>query len=89
MTINNFNEDFMTKEIKFKWGLFDSLSRADMQSMFEFALMLCSDELPDCFVTPCEILLDNKDNIHKNTGVRIVTVKEAIEIMQEHSKENK
>ncbi len=78
--IKNFTYDWMRREIAEKWGFFDALSRQDQQSMFEFALMLCGDDKPDYFVTPCDILLDNKDDIYENTGVRMVTLKEAMKL---------
>lgn len=78
--IENFDKDFMKKEIKEKWGLFDSLSREEQQSLFEFALMICGDDKVDYFVTPSEILLDNKDDIYNNTGIHMITLEEMFKI---------
>lgn len=81
--IKSFSEDYMMMEILEKWGLFDSIGRRERQSLFEFALMLCGDDKPSHFVTPSQVLHDNKENIYKNTDVKIVTLEEVIELVEE------
>jgi hypothetical protein len=76
--ITDFSRENILKIIEGQLDTFRLLKKGDMLSIFNFFRAIASNEKVRDFVTESPILLENKKNIKKNTGITIITRNELI-----------
>lgn len=65
---------------------FQLLEMGDHMSLWKFFCAVAGNIKPDVFVTQCHLLLENRDNIKKNTKIKIMTLEEVTQQMKNEAK---
>ena len=78
--ILHFRKEDLTDIIKNDISGFRLLEMGDHMSLWKLFCAMAGDAKPDIFVTMCPLLLENRENIEKNTSIKIATWQEAYEL---------
>ena len=79
--VKDFSRKNLKKLLKADLDKFRLLKKGDLLSLFNFVSMLAGDEKLDVFITNCPLILANRENLEKNTGVKIMSSAELQEEM--------
>jgi hypothetical protein len=84
--VHNFRQEDLKDIIKNDITGFQLLEKGDLLSLFKFFCAFCGEQKPDVFVTMCPLLLENRDNLQKNSGMKILTLDEILKLIKEGEK---
>jgi len=72
------DKESMEKQIQNRMEMLSQLTTENILSMLDFTMMICGTYKPDVFVTVYDMLLDNRDQIEANIGIKVMTLEEAV-----------
>jgi len=78
--VKDFSRERLKEIVKRDIADFNSLTKGDLLSLFKFFCACATERKADIFVTECPLILANRENIKKNTGIQVMTLEEAVRV---------